>query len=154
MAKRNDKPYSEETGMDLIKAYNKALDNIQSDRDPTKVLRELGRVAVVGLGGDVDNEDYLGQLLADEDVQKMAQAIALYKIDRNEGLKALAEASDRVHLRLVKRYAFGFARQEDIKPKKDEAESLAKAADEIYTKWVLPQEQRENSGLVSRLKAA
>jgi len=142
MADRPSKNYSEDIGKRVIEAYNSAIDTIISSKDPEKVLPEISKIAAVGLGG-VSDSDYLGRIIADESIEEMIRAVALYNLDRNQGLEALSRASKKVHGKLVSSYVVGFVTQEKIKPEWSEEEELAKAVNDIYNKWIKPKEEKK-----------
>ena len=134
--------YSEATGKNVIAAYNAAIDSIMASKDPTKVLSEIGKVAVIGLGG-VQNDDYLGRLIADKSIEGMLRAVEIYKLDRNAGLEALTEASKKVHSKLVNTYVAGFVTQEGIKPELSREQELGEAVNRIYGEWIRPVEESQ-----------
>ncbi|MBI2499149.1 hypothetical protein HYV88_02810 [Candidatus Woesearchaeota archaeon] len=143
MAEKPKGPYSEDVGRKVLGAYNSAIDSLIASKDSAKVLPELGKVAAVGLGG-VQNIDYLGRLVADEDVENLAKAVEIFKLDADQGLQLMAEASKKLNDRLVKGYVLGYAKQEGIKPKKtpeSEARELGTVVNQLYGDWIKPKDE-------------
>jgi len=139
--------YSEQTGKAVISAYNTAIDNLLSSKDPEKVLEEVGRIVMTGTGvssGTDLNLKYLGNAVVDDNIEALVQGIALFKIDRNAGLKAITDASSKIHGKLVSGYLAGFVQQEGIKPKpSDEQSQLVDTVNQLYTDWIKPKEDKK-----------
>ncbi|MEK6934536.1 MAG: hypothetical protein AABW46_01530 [Nanoarchaeota archaeon] len=148
-----DKPkkkYSENVGRAVLQQYNTAIDNITSKRDPKKVLEEISRVASIGLENQDVNEDYLGRLMLDDDLQKLVQAVDIYSKDRNLGLEKLAEASQPVYGKLVVRYAAAYNDQEGVKPEIDDATKNRAAISNTLSKWTKPEEEQKKKSFMLR----
>lgn len=137
--------YNETKGRQVIATYNTAIDNLLSSKDPSKVMPEIGKVIAAGLDKEVENITYLGAIAADDSFGDLAQAVALYDLDRNAGLRALSEASQKVHNKIVNGYVGCYIKQKGIKPKWNEQENLAKAVSDIYQKWIQPEKKERNN---------
>ncbi len=146
---KDSETYNEETGKKLIKAYNEAIDKLLTSKEdkPEKlfeiVTSEFANVVAIGAGVENANSEYLGQVIADENLEEMFRAIGQYKVDRNSGLNALARASNKVHSKLISPYIKGYAKQEGIKPEKNEERDLETAVNDLYKKWITPEEEKK-----------